>query len=62
MADEKMTEKVYCYNHPSQDNSLPLMAAMMSQNKGMEPALMASMMNGGMNGQWNNPLINFNLV
>jgi hypothetical protein len=55
MADEKMTEKVYCYNHPSQDNSLAL-AAMMNQNKGCDPMAMASMMNGGMNGQWNNPL------
>jgi hypothetical protein len=56
MADEKMTEKVYCYNHPSQDNSLPLMAAMMSQNKGCDPMVMAALMNNNAENNWmNNP-------
>jgi hypothetical protein len=55
MAEEKMTEKVYCYNHPSQDNSLA-MAALLNRGNECNPAEMAAMMNGGMGGQWNNPL------
>jgi hypothetical protein len=49
MADEKMTEKVYCYNHPSQDNSLAL-AAMMNQ-KSCDPAMLALM---NQNNEWQN--------
>lgn len=58
MADEtKVTEKVYCYDHPSaykQDNSA-MWAALMSQKD--NPAEMAALMNGGMGGQWNNPFV-----
>jgi hypothetical protein len=58
MADEKMTEKVYCYNHPSQDNSLALAALMNQGHKGCDPMASLAMMNGGgMNSQWNNPFI-----
>lgn len=59
MADEtKVTEKVYCYDHPSaynQGNNAALYAALMNQKE--SPAEMAALMNGGMGGQWNNPFI-----
>jgi hypothetical protein len=51
MADEKMTEKVYCYNHPSQDNSLA-MAALMNQGR-TDPMAMAAMLNQS-NNEWQN--------
>lgn len=44
MSEDKITEKIYCYDHPSTYNN---------DNNGLT---MAAMMNGGMNGQWNNPL------
>jgi len=58
MADEtKVTEKVYCYDHPSaynQGNNAALCAALMNQKD--SPAEMAAMMNGGFGGmggmQW----------
>lgn len=50
---DKVTEKVYCTNHPSNDNSA-MWAALMNQKE--SPAEMAAMMNGGMGGwggmQW----------
>lgn len=52
---ENITEKVYCYDHPSaynHDNS-GLIAAMMNNNQNSMWPMM--MMNGG-NGMWNNPL------
>lgn len=59
MAEEtKVTEKVYCYDHPSaysKDNTAALCAAMMNGNKN-NPLEAAALMNGGMGGQWNNPL------
>lgn len=59
MAEEtKVTEKVYCYDHPSaykQDNTAALCAAMINNRE--NPAEMAALMNGGMGGQWNNPFI-----
>lgn len=55
---ENITEKVYCYDHPSaynHDNSALIAAMMNNNNNEMWP--MAAMMNGGMgNGMWNNPL------
>ena len=53
--DEKITEKVYCYDHPSaynkQDNTA-LLAALMNRES---PAEAMALMNG--NGMWNNPFV-----
>lgn len=60
MSEDKITEKVYCYDHPSaykQDNSA-LVAALMSKQNNFNPYEAAAFMNGGMNGGgWNNPFI-----
>lgn len=60
MAEEtKVTEKVYCYDHPAayrQDNTPAMLAAMLGNNKS-NPLEAAALMNGGMGGQWNNPFI-----
>lgn len=60
MSEDKITEKVYCYDHPSaynNGNHDAFLAAMLNQNRGNnDPMAMAAMMNGGMNNQWNNPL------
>jgi len=63
MAEEtsKVTEKVYCYDHPSAYNgsnnaaTAAMCAAMMNGRQNNDPMAMAAMMNG-MGGQWNNPL------
>ncbi len=53
--EEKITEKVYCYDHPSaynkQDNTA-LLAALMNRES---PAEAMALMNG--NGMWNNPFV-----
>jgi len=61
MAEEtKVTEKVYCYDHPSAYNqgnnaaTAAMCAAMMNGRESNDTATMAAMMNG-MNNQWNNP-------
>lgn len=56
-SEDRITEKVYCYDHPSayrQDNSA-MWAALMSKNE--SPLEAAALMNGGMGNQWNNPFI-----
>lgn len=56
MADEThVTEKVYCYDHPSAysgGNNALCAALMANQNKGMSASDMMALMNGG--GNWNN--------
>jgi len=65
MAEEtKVTEKVYCYDHPSAYNQsgnaaaiAAMCGAMANRGQGNDnQAMMAAMMNG-MGGQWNNPFI-----
>ena len=54
--EDKVTEKVYCYDHPSaynkQDNTA-LLAALMNRES---PAEAMALMNQG-NGMWNNPFV-----
>lgn len=59
MEENRITEKVYCYDHPSAyGNNEALLAAMLGKDKGCDPMAMAAMMNGGMgNGMWNNPFV-----
>lgn len=56
--EDKITEKVYCYDHPSayNNNEAALIAAMCNKQH-TDPMAMAAMMNGGMGNQWNNPFI-----
>lgn len=59
MSEDRITEKVYCYDHPSAYNNCneaALLAAMCSKQH-TDPALTAMMANGGMNGMWNNPFV-----
>lgn len=58
MSEDRITEKVYCYDHPSayQNNEAALIAAMCNKQQ-TDPALTAMMANGGMNGMWNNPFV-----
>lgn len=53
--EDKVTEKIYCYDHPSaynkQDNTA-LLAALMNRES---PAEAMALMNG--NGMWNNPFV-----
>lgn len=50
-----MVEKIYCCDKGGSNNDA-LYALLANQNKGMDPTAMAMMGNGGMGGQWNNPL------
>ena len=54
--EDKITEKVYCYDHPSAYNNHDALAiAAMAGRNNEDPLAMASMMN---NNQWmNNPFI-----
>lgn len=59
MAEDRITEKVYCYDHPSaynNNNDAALIAAMCNRQH-TDPMAMAAMMNGGMgmNNWMNNP-------
>lgn len=58
MSEDRITEKVYCYDHPSayQNNEAALIAAMCNKQQ-TDPALTAMIANGGMNGMWNNPFV-----
>lgn len=47
------TEKIIC--HERDNDALAYLAGMNGQNRGCDPMAMAAMMNGGMNGMWNNP-------
>ena len=53
MMEDKITEKVYCYDHPSAYNNHDALsiAAMCNKNNGCSAADMMAMMNGN---QWNN--------
>lgn len=59
--DEKITEKIYCYDHPStyqHGNNDALLAAAMCNKQHTDPmTMMAAMNGGGMGNQWNNPFI-----
>ena len=60
MMEDKITEKVYCYDHPSAYNNHDALAIAAMTNKGnncSDPMAMMAAMNGGMGGQWNNPFI-----
>ena len=58
MSEDRITEKVYCYDHPSayNHNDAALIAAMCNRQH-TDPMAMAAMMNGGMgmNNWMNNP-------
>lgn len=59
METNQITEKVYCYDHPSAYNNCneaAILAAMCNKQH-TDPALTAMMANGGMNGMWNNPFV-----
>lgn len=59
METNQITEKVYCYDHPSAYNNCneaALLAAMCNKQH-TDPAITAMMANGGMNGMWNNPFV-----
>lgn len=57
--EDKITEKVYCYDHPSAYNNHDALAiaAMANKNNSCDPMAAMAAMNGGMGGQWNNPFI-----
>ena len=61
MEENRVTEKVYCYDHPSAYNNHDALAiaAMAREGKNnCDPMAMMAAMNGGMNGgQWNNPFV-----
>ncbi len=61
MLEDKVTEKVYCYDHPSAYNNHDALAiaAMANKNSGVNAAEMMAAMNGGLGAnQWmNNPFI-----
>lgn len=61
MEENRVTEKVYCYDHPSAYNNHDALAiaAMAREGKSnCDPMAMMAAMNGGMNGgQWNNPFV-----
>lgn len=58
MMEDKITEKVYCYDHPSAyNNHDALSIAAMCNKNNSDPMAMMAAMNGGMGGQWNNPFI-----
>ncbi len=59
---DKITEKVYCYDHPSaysgSNNAALAMAAMANRGSSCSPVEMMAAMNGGGMNQWmNNPFI-----
>lgn len=60
MEENRVTEKVYCYDHPSayNNNDALAIAAMANANKnnGCDP-MTAAMMSGGGMGGWNNPFV-----
>lgn len=60
MSEDRITEKVYCYDHPStygHNNDALAMAMLANQKNNADPMAMAAMMNGGMgmNNWMNNP-------
>ena len=57
MEENRVTEKVYCYDHPSAYNNgnSAMLAALLNKND--NPLEAAALMKGGIGGQWNNPFI-----
>ena len=57
MSEDRITEKVYCYDHPSAYNNHDALAiaAMANRRDNNECWPMMAMMNGGMNNWMNNP-------
>ena len=56
MSEDRITEKVYCYDHPSAYNNHDALAiAAMNRGNDNDWWPMMTMMNGGMNGWMNNP-------
>lgn len=49
----EMVDKIYCCDRGNND----ILAAAMLGKRDADPMATAAMLNGGMNGQWNNPLI-----
>lgn len=61
MLEDKVTEKVYCYDHPSAYNNHDALAIAAMNKKDTDPMAMMAAMNGGMgaNSWINNPWIYF---
>lgn len=57
MSEDRVTEKVYCYDHPSAYNNHDALAIAAMSKKDTDPMTMMAAMNGGMGNQWNNPFI-----
>lgn len=57
MSEDRVTEKVYCYDHPSAYNNHDSLAIAAMSKKDTDPMAMMAAMNGGMGNQWNNPFI-----
>lgn len=57
MSEDRVTEKVYCYDHPSAYNNHDALAIAAMSKKDTDPMAMMAAMNGGMGNQWNNPFI-----
>lgn len=57
MSEDRVTEKVYCYDHPSAYNNHDALAIAAMSKKDTDPMAMMAAMNGGMNGWQNNPFI-----
>lgn len=57
MSEDRVTEKVYCYDHPSAYNNHDALAIAAMSKKDTDPMAMMAAMNGGMGNQWSNPFI-----
>lgn len=57
MSEDRVTEKVYCYDRPSAYNNHDALAIAAMSKKDTDPMAMMAAMNGGMGNQWNNPFI-----
>lgn len=55
MSEDKITEKVYCYDHPSAYGNHDALAIAAMANRRNDDWPMMAMMNGGMNNWMNNP-------
>lgn len=59
MSEDRVTEKVYCYDHTSAYNNHDALAIASMSKKDTDPMAMMAATNGGMGGQWNNPFVYF---
>lgn len=55
MDENRITEKVYCYDHPSAYNNNDALAIAAMSKRDCDPAAMMAAMGGGMNNWMNNP-------